>query len=55
MKTYLIPLVPGPTRVADEVLAAYQKDYGSADLEPDFFNLYDDTQNKLGKIFGTNN
>ncbi len=55
MKTYLIPLVPGPTRVAPEVLAAYQTDYGSADMETDFFDLYKDTQLKLGEIIGTKN
>jgi aspartate aminotransferase-like enzyme len=55
MKTYLIPLVPGPTRIAPEVLGAFQADFGSADLEPDFIDLYQDTQNKLRKIICTNN
>ncbi len=55
MKTYLIPLVPGPTRVAPEVLAAYQTDFGSADLEIDFIELYQDTQSKLRKIINTQN
>ncbi len=55
MKTYLIPLVPGPTRIAPEVLGAYQTDFGSADLESDFIELYQDTQNKLRKIINTKN
>ncbi|OQX86802.1 aminotransferase [candidate division KSB1 bacterium 4484_87] len=55
MKTYLIPLVPGPTRVPAEVLAAYQTNYGSSDLEPEFYELYQDTQQKFQKIMGTKN
>lgn len=55
MKTYLIPLVPGPTRITSEVLAAYQTDFGSSDLEAEFYNLYQDSQKKIGKIIGTTN
>jgi aspartate aminotransferase-like enzyme len=55
MQTYEIPLVPGPTAVCQEVLAAYQVDYGSADLEPEFVTLYADTQSKLQHIIGTRN
>ena len=40
MKRYAIPLVPGPVSIPDEVLAAYAVDYGSADLEEEFFQLY---------------
>ena len=36
MQRYQIPLVPGPVSVPDAVRAAYQIDYGSADLEEDF-------------------
>ena len=53
MQTYEIPLVPGPTAVYEEVLAAYQADYGSADLEPEFLKLYADTQAQLQQIMGT--
>ena len=42
MHTYDIPLVPGPTAVGQKLLAAYQVDYGSADLEPECFALYAD-------------
>ncbi|HVN54187.1 MAG TPA: alanine--glyoxylate aminotransferase family protein [Anaerolineaceae bacterium] len=53
MKTYPIPMVPGPVRVPAEVLAAYQQDYGSADLEPEFLDLYNQTEANLKKIFAT--
>ena len=55
MQTYEIPLVPGPTSVPQEVLAAYYVDYGSADLEPEFLQLYADTQKQLQQIMGTEN
>ncbi len=55
MQTYQIPLVPGPTSVPNEVRAAYQVDYGSADLEPEFLTLYADTQAQLQHIMGTAN
>ena len=55
MQTYEIPLVPGPTAVCQEVLAAYQVDYGSADLEPEFLKLYEDVQSQLRHIMGTQN
>ncbi len=55
MKTYRIPMVPGPTSVPDEVLAAYRTNYGSGDLEPEFYELYAETQTRLQKIMGTRN
>ena len=55
MQVYEIPLVPGPTSVPREVRAAYQVDYGSADLEPEFIKLYADTQAQLQQIMGTAN
>jgi aspartate aminotransferase-like enzyme len=55
MKTYTIPMVPGPVSVPPEVLHAYQTDYGSADLEPEFFDLYRQAQDDLRVIFGTKN
>ncbi len=39
MKTYPIPMVPGPVTVHPDVLAAYQVDYGSGDLEPEFLTF----------------
>ena len=42
MKTYSIPMVPGPVLVPEAVLQAYQTNYGSADLESDYIDLYID-------------
>jgi aspartate aminotransferase-like enzyme len=55
MKTYPIPMVPGPVKVPDEVLAAYRESYGSGDLEPEFLALYNQTEKNLQKLFETNN
>jgi len=33
MKTYPIPMVPGPVKAHPAVLEAYRTDYGSAELE----------------------
>ena len=55
MKTYPIPMIPGPVRVPQAVLAAMQIDYGSADLEPEFLELYNRTEENLKKIFATQN
>src|SRR5512135_1771801 len=55
MQIYQIPLVPGPTPVPPQVRAAYQIDYGSADLEPEYLKLYADTQSQLQAIMGTAN
>ncbi len=55
MKTYPIPMVPGPVKVAPEVLNAYQYDYGSGDLETDFLELYNQTEANLKKIYATQN
>ncbi len=53
MKTYPIPMVPGPVKVADEVLEAYQINYGSADMEPEFLELYNRTEANLKAILST--
>src|SRR3712207_4915966 len=55
MKHYSIPLVPGPTTIAPETLAAYGHDYGSADLEPEFVEKYQETGRLLGEIMTTRN
>ena len=55
MQTYKIPLVPGPVSVPLEYREAYLKDYGSSDLESDFFALLDDNQKRLRKILKTEN
>jgi aspartate aminotransferase-like enzyme len=55
MKTYRIPMVPGPTSVPPDVLAAFNVDYGSGDLEQEYYELYAETQSQLQKIMGTRN
>jgi len=53
MKTYPIPMVPGPVKVAQEVLDAYQTNYGSADMEAEFLELYNQTESNLKMIMST--
>lgn len=55
MKTYRIPMVPGPVAVPQEVLNAGTVDYGSADLEKDYLTLYAATEKALQKIMHTKN
>lgn len=55
MKTYRLPLLPGPTSVSQDVLSMYHMDYGSADIESEFFDLYDITQTNLKMIMHTKN
>src|SRR5512142_2973094 len=55
MKTYPVPMVPGPVKVPAEVLQAYLTDYGSADLEPEYLDLYRETEANLQQIFCTQN
>lgn len=38
MRSYRVPMVPGPTSVPAEVLSAYQHDYASGDLEEEYFD-----------------
>jgi aspartate aminotransferase-like enzyme len=53
MKQYPIPMVPGPVRVLPEVLEEYSFDYGSADMEQDYLDLYNRTETNLQAIFAT--
>lgn len=55
MRTYPVGLVPGPTRVPAAVRQAYLTDFGSSDLETDFFELYQATQGALRQILKTRN
>ena len=55
MRTYPVPMVPGPTSVPPEVLAAYQVNYGSSDIETEFFELYARVQDQLRQILLTGN
>ncbi|PID95124.1 MAG: aminotransferase [Bacteroidetes bacterium] len=55
MKIYPIPMVPGPTSVPEQVLEAGKINYGSADLEADFFERYAETEQNLQVLLGTVN
>src|SRR5215218_9065287 len=55
MQTYSIPLVPGPVAIPEQVRAAYQVDYGSADMEDEFFALYGACERDLQTLLGTTN
>ena len=53
MKTYPIPMVPGPVKAHPAVLEAYRVDYGSADLEKEYVELYTQTETNLKAILKT--
>jgi aspartate aminotransferase-like enzyme len=55
MKTYKIPLVPGPVSVPERVRRVYLEDYGSGDMEAEFGELYLATEAKLQTIAGSKN
>ena len=55
MLTYKILLVPGPVSAPEALRAAYQIDYGSADIEEEFFDLYAECEAGLRTILGTQN
>ena len=54
-ETYETPLVPGPTSVPEFIRRQYLTDYGSADLEEPFFQLYEKTQKNIQQFLGTKN
>ncbi len=55
MHQYRIPLVPGPVSIPPEILEEYNRDYASADLEDEFFNLYSACEFGMQKLLGTRN
>jgi aspartate aminotransferase-like enzyme len=55
MQSYEIPLVPGPVAIPEQVRAAYQGNYGSSDLESDFFDLYSACESGLKQVLATQN
>ncbi len=55
MKIYPIPMVPGPVRVPERILRQYGVDYGSADLEREYLDLYNQTEANLQTIMQTTN
>ncbi|MBK8045873.1 MAG: alanine--glyoxylate aminotransferase family protein [Anaerolineales bacterium] len=55
MQTYKIPLVPGPVSIPERVRQVLARDYGSADLEEDFFDLYAACEQGLQQLLATEN
>lgn len=55
MEVYKIPMIPGPVSVPDEILQAYQKDYGSGDTEREYLALYNQVEANLQHILATKN
>lgn len=55
MQSYPIPMVPGPVKVPEEILAVYRTNFGSGDLENEYFELYDKTEANLQTILNTSN
>lgn len=53
MKTYPIPMVPGPVQQPPEVLKALKTSYGSPDIELDFLQAYNQTEKYLQEIYAT--
>ncbi|KAK9765375.1 hypothetical protein K7432_006338 [Basidiobolus ranarum] len=51
MKRYTAALVPGPTVVPEHLIKLYQERfYGSPDVEPEFFTLYEETCKHLSQL-----
>jgi aspartate aminotransferase-like enzyme len=48
-------MVPGPVKLPQAVLDVYQINFGSADLEVEFLELYNKTESNLKMILGTKN
>jgi aspartate aminotransferase-like enzyme len=55
METYEVGLVPGPVAIPPELREVFQINYGSPDLEEEFFALYSECESQLGKILATRN
>ena len=55
METYRIGLVPGPVSVPSHIRAAWNSDYGSSDLEEEFFSLYRENQTLTQRLLHTQN
>ena len=55
MEKYKVGLVPGPVKIPDEIKSAWQENYGSPDLEDEFFTLYRENQSLTQKLLHTQN
>lgn len=48
-------MVPGPVMISTEVLEAANRNFGSADIDNNFLDLYNKTEKNLQKLFTTKN
>ena len=55
MEKYKLGLIPGPVKIPDEIKSAWQNDYGSSDLEEEFFTLYRENQSLTQNLLHTHN
>lgn len=55
MENYKIGLIPGPVSVPENIRRAWSVNYGSSDLEEEFFTLYHQNQTLTQKILHTHN
>ncbi len=55
MQTYSVPMVPGPVFVPQEVFTAYCQPFGSADIEPEYLDLYRSVEADLQQLLGSRN
>lgn len=53
IKNYEYCLIPGPTKVHDDILSIYGRDYPSSDTEDSFFETYESTTKHLAKFLHT--
>ena len=55
MEKYRIGLVPGPVSIPEYIRSAWSNDFGSSDLEEEFFTLYQQNQALTQKLLRTHN
>ena len=55
MEYYKIGLIPGPVSVPENIRRAWSINYGSSDLEEEFFTLYRQNQTLTQKLLHTRN
>ncbi len=55
MEHYKIGLVPGPVSIPEEFRQAWNNDYGSSDIEEEFYALYHENQKLIQNILHTDN
>lgn len=55
MNKEIIRLIPGPVSVPKSILKTYSANYASADIDTEFLELYNRTENKIQQILGTQN